>query len=143
MSDLLVRVGILLLVALIGGVLFWAGRVFVANRKKQALAAAPLEVSEEIAGAHKVRILAFSTADCTQCHTLQMPALSRLLAKHAEYVDVVHVDAANSPELTSRYHVLTVPSTVVLNPLGEVSAVNYGFANTSKLEQQVDALLVH
>jgi hypothetical protein len=58
-----------------------------------------------------------------------------------ELVKVIDVDAPTSPELTERYAVLTLPTTVVLAPDGRASAVNYGFANSERLLQQCDELL--
>ena len=89
----------------------------------------------------RVRILAFGSDDCRQCHTLQAPALKRLLDARGDEVAVVDVDAPNAPELTQRYQVLTVPTTVVLDAAGQARAVNYGFASTQRLLEQVDALL--
>jgi len=43
--------------------------------------------------------------------------------------------------LAQRYQVLTVPTTVVLDAAGYVHAVNYGFANTQRLLEQVDGVL--
>ncbi len=51
------------------------------------------------------------------------------------------VDATMEHQLTQAYHVLTVPSTVVLDAEGNAHAVNYGFANTQRLPQQVDEAL--
>src|SRR5271165_2728888 len=142
MSDSLVRLGILALVFLLIAALIWGGRLFVACQRKLALAAAPLaslpddqDVPGEAQG--KVRILAFSSADCIQCHTLQQPALRRLQTLWRDEIDVVEVDAPGSPELARRYRILTVPSTVVLNAAGEAQAVNYGFANFARLQQQI------
>jgi len=53
----------------------------------------------------------------------------------------MEVDAPSEPELTARYHVLTLPTTVVLNSTGRTHAVNYGFVNTKKLLEQVDEVL--
>jgi len=83
----------------------------------------------------KIRILAFSSAACTQCHTLQRPALRRLQALRGDEIEVVEIDAPGSPELAGRYRILTV----LLNPAGEAFAVNYGFADLSKLQRQIDA----
>ncbi len=44
-------------------------------------------------------------------------------------------------ELTRRYQVLTVPTTVVPDATGRVHAVNNGFANTQRLLEQVDGVL--
>ena len=165
MSPLLVRLGVLVLVTLLLSLLVWMGRRFVEMRRRQALAAEPLvlemlpdaektidgivEVSK--AGADKaeagatketaVRILAFSSDDCHQCHRLQAPALQRVREEMGERVTVIEVDAPASPELTQRYHILTVPSTVILDAKGHVHAVNYGFASTQRLLQQIDTVL--
>ena len=56
-------------------------------------------------------------------------------------MSVEEIDAPSSPELTQRYQVLTVPTTVVLDAAGHVHAVNYGFANTQRLLEQVDGVL--
>jgi hypothetical protein len=139
----LIRLGILVLAMVLIALLVWGGRFFVERQRRLALAAAPLEKlpAEATQTQGKIRILAFSSADCTQCHTLQQPALRRLQALRGDEIDVLEVDAPAAPELTSRYRILTVPSTVILNPAGEAQAVNYGFANLNKLQQQVDAIL--
>ena len=137
MPDSLIRLGVLALAVVLIAAIVWSGRLFVARQKRAALAAAPLDQSPT----GKVRILAFSSADCTQCHTLQQPALRRLQDLRGTDIDVVEIDAPAAPELTRRYRILTVPSTVVLNPAGEAHAINYGFANLHKLQQQIDAVL--
>ncbi len=142
MSDPLIRASILILAIALIAAIVWAGRLFVERQRQFALAAAPLDW--QIAPGRereRVRILAFGSADCTQCHTLQEPVLRRLQALRGEEVEVVEIDAPGEPDLAHRYRVLTVPSTVVLNAAGEAHAVNYGFANFNKLQQQIDALL--
>lgn len=142
MPDILTRLGILALVGALTLALVWGGRLFVERQKRLALAAAPALVeSLPEPGRGKVRILAFGSADCTQCHTLQQPALRRLQALRGDEIDVVEIDAPGSPGLAKRYRILTVPSTVVLNAAGEAHAINYGFANLNKLQQQIDAIL--
>lgn len=140
MPDTLTRLGILALVMLFSLVLLWLGRVLVARQRTLALAAEPL-ANEQHNG--KVRILAFSSATCTQCHTLQQPTLRKLQALRSENIEIQDIDAPSSPELVKRYHILTVPSTVLLNAAGEACAINYGFANMGKLQAQIDALLTH
>jgi thioredoxin-like negative regulator of GroEL len=165
MSPLLVRLGVLVLITLLLSLLVWMGRRFVEMRRRQALGAEPLvpgmlqdaenaidgivEVSKtgtDKAGSDTnketaVRILAFSSDDCHQCHRLQAPALQRVREEMGERVTVIEVDAPASPELTQRYHILTVPSTVILDAKGHVHAVNYGFASTQRLLQQIDTVL--
>jgi len=141
LSDALLRLGMLVLALLPIAALVWGGRLFVERQRRLALAAAPL--AGDLPGQHesKIRILAFSSEACTQCHTIQQPVLRRLQALRRDEIEVVEIDAPCSPELAGRYRILTVPSTVLLNPAGEAFAVNYGLANLSKLQQQIDASL--
>lgn len=163
MSPFLMRLAVLALVALLLYLLVWTGRRFVETRRKQALAAEPLTVEtlpgfaktvDGIAEAHEagageasaegeasVRILAFSSEDCHQCHLLQEPALRRVQETLGNCVSVVEIDAPSSPELAQRYHILTVPSTVLLDAKGRARVINYGFASTQRLLQQVDEVL--
>ena len=146
MADTLVRLGVLVLLSLLLYLVIWSGRRYVERQRRAALAA---KAPEGLVGANRqattspsrVQILAFSSADCQPCHTLQAPALQRLIEARRDDVSVVEIDAPNSPQLAQRYHVLTVPTTVVLDAAGQVHAVNYGFANTQRLLEQVDEVL--
>ena len=144
MPVIIARLGILLLACLVTGGIVWIGRRYVERQRRLALAAlptAPLSntvVTETDGGSSGVRILAFSSEDCHQCHTLQTPALQRVQDRYGESITIIDVDAPSEPELTRRYHVLTVPTTVVLNAFGRPHAVNYGFTPTAKLIAQVN-----
>jgi thioredoxin-like negative regulator of GroEL len=70
-----------------------------------------------------------------------MPALQRVSEARKNQVSVEEIDAPTSPDLTRRYQVLTLPTTVVLDAAGRVQAVNYGLTNTQRLLEQVDAVL--
>ena len=136
--DALLRLAALLAIA----ALAWgAGRGvqrYAAARKRRALAAAP---APEFAAAEGVRVLAFCSDDCRPCHTLQRPALARLLDARQGRVTVIEIDAPTAPDLTARYAVLTVPTTVVLDGTGRARAINYGFAPLATLLPQVDEAL--
>ena len=47
-------------------------------------------------------------------------------------------DAVAHPNLARRYRVLTVPTTVIIAPNGEVVAVNYGVTQANKLQRQLE-----
>ncbi len=145
MPEIIVRMEVLILVSLLLCLLVWSGRQFVELQRRRALAAPPLDglayTTDEGSNAAPVRILAFSSADCKQCHQLQAPALRRVQEIHGADVTVVEVDAPTAPELVRQYHVLTVPTTVVLDATGRAHALNYGFANTQRLLEQVVAAL--
>jgi thiol-disulfide isomerase/thioredoxin len=140
-GDTLLRVAALLAVALLTWAIVAGVRAYADARKRQALAAAPALDLLGPASVEGVRVLAFSSEDCSPCHTLQRPALNRLLDARQGRITVVEIDAPSSPELTQRYAVLTVPTTVVLDDSGQARAINYGFAPLARLLSQVDEVL--
>jgi hypothetical protein len=144
MTELLLRAGVLVLAGIILLLIVWLGRSFVEAQRRRALAAVPFTLDGDTdvhAALSLVRILAFSSADCRQCHEMQIPALQRVLDARGSKVSVAEVDAPNSPDLTQRYRVFTLPSTVIMDAAGRTHAVNYGFANTQRLLDQVDEVL--
>ena len=80
-------------------------------------------------------VLYFTTPDCAQCRLQQAPILRQLAAK----VDVaVHkLDAVEQEALARFYGIMTVPTTVVLDPQLRPVAVNHGVAPLPKLLAQV------
>lgn len=141
MVEIVGRLGLLLLVGLGVLLLVWLGRRFVEAQRRQALAAPSPIFPVPADSSTSVRILAFSSDDCQQCHRLQAPALQRVLAARGDSVSVVEVDATSEQELAHTYRILTVPSTVVLDSTGNAHAINYGFANTQRLLAQIDEVL--
>lgn len=144
MPELLIRITIILCLSLLATCVVWLGKRFVARRKQQVLTATSvphLPTSNSDQPQTPVSILAFSSTDCRQCHQLQEPALRRLVEKYQEPITVVHIDAPSSPDLTQHYQVLTVPTTVVLDQAGKAHAINYGFTNTQRLQEQVNQVL--
>ena len=95
---------------------------------------APLEVREMVNG-QRPAVLYFTTPECAQCRLQQTPILSQLAAK----VDVaVHkLDAVEQEALARFYGIMTVPTTVVLDPHLRPVAVNHGVAPLPKLLAQV------
>jgi len=144
MPEILVRLDVLILLSLVLYLMVLAGWRFIEVRRQRVLTAEPphpvltSDNANIAASPSCVRILAFSSSGCHQCHRLQTPALQRVLEARGPAVTVVEVDALSSPELTQHYQVLTVPTTVVLNATGRAHAVNYGFTNTQRLLEQVD-----
>ena len=144
MLEIVTRLGILAIVGAVTVLLVWAGRSYVEAQRRQALTAGKLSSDAapvEVASQSPIRILAFSSEDCRQCHQLQEPALKRVVEARGDAVSVVDVDATTAEQLVQKYHVLTVPSTVILDAAGNARAVNYGFANTQRLLAQVDEVI--
>ncbi|HEX7263329.1 MAG TPA: thioredoxin family protein [Candidatus Dormibacteraeota bacterium] len=77
-------------------------------------------------------ILYFTGDGCTVCRTHQEPALARL-----DGVRVDKVDAIAERELADRFHVYTLPTTVVMSAEGRALHVNYGYAPSNKLDRQL------
>ena len=77
-------------------------------------------------------ILYFTGDSCTVCKTHQEPALAKLGA-----VRVDKVDAVEERTLADRFHVYTLPTTVVMAADGRAVHVNYGYAPAPKLERQL------
>ena len=77
-------------------------------------------------------ILYFTGDSCTVCKTHQEPALARL-----GEVRIEKVDAVAERELADRFHVYTLPTTVVLAADGRAVHVNYGYAPAPKLQRQL------
>jgi hypothetical protein len=154
MSDFVLHLAILVLIAVFVIVFLLAARRFYGEYQRQHVSSSiealdPLaqidifanEDAEPVYAAARVRILAFGNEDDRQCRILQAPVLRRVVEAKGDAVSVINIDASNSPELTQRYHVLTVPTTVLLDAHGKTYAVNYGFTNAQSLLKQVDEIL--
>jgi thioredoxin-like negative regulator of GroEL len=89
-------------------------------------------VGAAAAPASEPYILYFTGDGCTVCRTHQEPALAKLGA-----VRVDKVDAIAERELADRFHVYTLPTTVVMSRDGAALHVNYGYAPAPKLERQL------
>lgn len=156
----LARLAILLGIAILTCLIVLWGWRYVERRKQRALSALPLvplkvadvsaqpvtdvnTVSTNEKVATPVRILVFSSDDCSQCHMYQTPALRRVVELREDVVTIVEIDAPSSPDMTERYQVLTVPTTVILDETGKAHAINYGFANAQKILGQVDEVVAH
>ena len=83
--------------------------------------------------------LYFSSPDCAPCHLQQSPILASLHERLGDCVSFEEYDAMAHPDLARCYRVLSVPTTVVITPNGEVAAVNYGVTQASKLHRQLEA----
>ena len=80
-------------------------------------------------------VVAFSTPGCAECK-VQDRILRRL---HG--VRVIHVDAHQRSDVASRFGVLTVPATLVLDADGTVAAMNHGYAEDERLRGQLAGLV--
>jgi thioredoxin-like negative regulator of GroEL len=85
-------------------------------------------------------ILSFTGEACTICHTAQKPALRTLAAGLGEAIEIREIDIAVEPALARQYRVMSLPTTIVLDPAGQVTDINVGFTSAESLRRQlVDA----
>ena len=77
-------------------------------------------------------VIYFTGDTCTVCRTHQEPALSKLGG-----IRIDKVDAVAERVLADRFHVYTLPTTVVMAADGRALHVNYGYAPAPKLERQL------
>ncbi len=62
----------------------------------------------------------------------------RVLAERIDPgIEIRQIDVAAEPELARRYRVMSLPTTIVLGPSGQVKDINVGFANADTLQRQL------
>jgi thiol-disulfide isomerase/thioredoxin len=134
------QVLVLAVVGLLVVALVVAGRTAAASRLRRLrrLGAGPLWSALGAAPDGRPTIVAFSTPGCAACRAVQQPALAALQQRARDGVRVIHVDAAERPEVARVFGILTVPATVVIDADGDVRAANQGFATTEKLVAQLE-----
>lgn len=121
-----------MLVAVSGGLCLWIGW---RRRVVMRAGAGDLWTSFGAATAEAL-VLAFTTAECLPCKTVQRPALEALKHRYPGRIVFREVNALEAPELARRFGILTVPSTVIIGRDGEVRAINHGTAPTERLVTQ-------
>ena len=85
-------------------------------------------------------LLYFTTPTCAPCKTVQRPAIQRLSERLGDCLQVVEIDASSQPELASRWGVMSVPTTFVIDEKGQPRFVNHGVANLDKLLNQFETI---
>ena len=82
-------------------------------------------------------VVYFTSPECAPCRFQQTPALERLRADLGEGIQVIEINALEETAAATRWGVLSVPTTFVLDSQGQPRAVNYGVAGADKLRAQV------
>jgi thiol-disulfide isomerase/thioredoxin len=78
----------------------------------------------------------FTTPTCIPCKTIQRPAIDGLKNRLGSALQVIEIDATQKPDLANRWGVMSVPTTFVIDPHGEVRHVNHGVTRVERLLQQ-------
>lgn len=111
---------------------------WLAWRRRRAMRRPAIDLLTNFGAGDCALVLAFTTDDCAPCKTVQHPALEALEQLYPGRLVYREVDAVRSSDLVQRFGILTVPSTVVIGPGGEVRAINHGTATAERLATQVD-----
>ena len=82
-------------------------------------------------------VVYFTSPECAPCRFQQSPTLDRLRADLGEGIQVIEIDALAETDAATRWGVLSVPTTFVLDTQGQPRAVNYGVAGLETLRAQV------
>lgn len=137
--DVLLRLGWALVIIAAGVALYWLSNRALLRRAQNNGAASPADLPYEPRGLPV--ILYFTTPECAPCRTIQRPALSRLQERLGSRLDVVEVNAQERPDLASRWGVLSVPTTFIIDAQGQLRHVNHGVTRAEKLMQQLEAIV--
>lgn len=121
---------VITLVVLAGLALLWVGWRYYKLKLTQSIQ--PAETALGVP-----TLLYFSAGYCAPCKLQQQPIVDGLAAKFGESLIVRRYDVTEHPDLASRYKVLTLPTTVVLDGQGHVAHINYGVASQARLEAQL------
>lgn len=85
-------------------------------------------------------VLYFTSPGCVPCRTIQRPALDALRDRYGNGIQVIQVNALESPELSDHWGVLSVPTTFIIDSGGQPRCINHGAARLAKLERQLERI---
>lgn len=87
----------------------------------------------------KPNLLYFTAQYCRACKFQQTPIVETIASKLGDAIAVNRVDVTDHPELARHYKVLTLPTTIVVSELGQVTHINRGVAALEQLEAQLQS----
>jgi thiol-disulfide isomerase/thioredoxin len=119
----------LLLLLLITAVLFTACCLFT-RWQQWRIGTAPAKMTGQ------PTLLYFWSAACGLCPT-QRRHVEQVARQWSDRLAVRFVNADEEREQTAVYQILTLPTTIILDPQGQVQAINYGLTPARKLSEQV------
>lgn len=132
MSEILSRAIWALAIIAFGMIVYWLlNRLVLLRTRSKALGLESFQLG-------KPGILYFTTPDCGPCITVQQPALRELQEWLGDDLQVLQVDAIESPDLADYWGVLSVPTTFVIDSNGRPRNVNHGVARAHKLLKQLE-----
>jgi thioredoxin-like negative regulator of GroEL len=105
-------------------------------QKQNILKSLPVHLSSD----HPTLLYFWSHA-CMQCKPQErnIERAKELLRKTGRTFDTLKLNAVEERQLAKLLHVMTVPTTVLLDPRGSVKAWNAGLVNAQKLVDQLES----
>ncbi len=85
-------------------------------------------------------ILYFTAPGCLPCKTIQRPALSQLRRTYNDKLQFIEVDASKQPKLADSWGVLSLPTTFIIDSMGQPRRVNHGAVGADQLIAQLNAI---
>jgi thiol-disulfide isomerase/thioredoxin len=82
----------------------------------------------------------FTTPTCVPCKTVQRPEIEKLGLLLGRAIQVLEIDASEHPDMASRWGVMSVPTTYLIDPRGKLRHVNHGVTRAEKLLMQLHSL---
>jgi thiol-disulfide isomerase/thioredoxin len=82
-------------------------------------------------------ILYFSSPDCGPCKTLQKPEITKVSATLTGQIQVIEIDTTVAPALAAAWGVFSLPTTFILDAVGQARHVNHGVVSAKKIQQQL------
>ena len=89
--------------------------------------------------AQQPTLLYFWSDSCSACPA-QTHYLDELTRLWNDQLVIQTINAEVEPEKTAHFRVFTLPTTILIDELGQVRQVNYGVTNTQKLLKQLEAI---
>lgn len=86
-------------------------------------------------------VLYFTAEWCGQCRLQQRPIIESLISAMRDCFQVQEVNVEAEPQLSERFGVVTLPTTVVVAPSGRIVARNAGVTPQTRLGAQIRAAL--
>jgi len=116
---------------------YWLLNRWILHRAQRTRDAAPAQFFSFRPGT--AAVLYFTTPDCVACKAVQAPVLRQLQDQLGDRLQVIEVDAQAQPDLASRWGVLSVPTTFILDRHGQLRHVNHGVTRADKLIRQIQS----
>lgn len=88
----------------------------------------------------KPTILYFTAPGCVPCKTVQQPALIELQRWLGDALEIITVDAIQNSELADYWGVLSVPTTFLIDSLGQARLINHGATQAEKMLNQLEKI---